>query len=324
MTSRFDEIDLTRVRTLSIQDRKSKVAIEDFGVQPRPGMSVGEMLETIPDILAGRDLRTLIARMEKSIPARREWLVMMGGHVVKTGMAPVFLPMLERGWITGMAMNGSAAVHDVEIALFGKTSEIVEENLADGSFGMVRETADFLNGAASQAQAKGEGFGERLGHALVEAKAPHASKSFLAACAARGVPLTVHVAIGTDIVHQHPSARGDAIGDCTMRDFRIWAARVAALEGGAVWNVGSAVLMPEVFLKALTVARNLGHPVTGFSAVNFDMIRQYRPSVNVVDRPTRGMGWGAHFSGQHELLLPLVCAALLERVSAAFPGGGSS
>jgi hypothetical protein len=158
-----------------------------------------------------------------------------------------------------------------------------------------------------------------LGRDLLEANPPHASKSFLATCAKLGLPTTVHVAIGTDIVHQHPGARGDAIGETTMRDFRILAARVAQLEGGVVWNVGSAVLMPEVFLKALTIARNVGHPVTGFSAVNFDMIRQYRSSTNVVDRPTRGVGWGAHFSGQHELLLPLVCAALFEEMSE--PGG---
>jgi hypothetical protein len=316
MPSRFDELELSRVRTLSIGERKSKVAVEEFGAEPRAGMSVRELLETIPDILAGRELRTLVGRMKRAITERREWLVMMGGHVVKTGMAPIFSPMVERGWITGVAMNGSAAVHDVEIALFGKTSEVVEENLADGSFGMVKETADFLNGAATRARESKEGLGERIGRELLDAKPPHASKSILAMCAARGIPLTVHVAIGTDIVHQHPSAQGDAIGDSSMRDFRIFAARVAGLEGGVVWNVGSAVLMPEVFLKALTVARNLGHRVTGFSAVNFDMIRQYRPAVNVVDRPTRGVGWGAHFSGQHELLLPLVAAALMEGIDA--------
>jgi hypothetical protein len=323
MTGRFDELELSKVRTLSIHDRKSKVRVEEFGAETRPGMSVRELVDTIPDILGGRDLRTLLDRMQTSIEARREWLVMMGGHVIKTGMAPVFLPLVRRGWITGIGMNGSAAVHDVEIALYGRTSEVVEENLADGTFGMVKETSDFLNGAADAAHRAGEGFGERLGRALLEANAPHAAQSFLAACAVQEIPCTVHVAIGTDIVHQHPTARGDAIGECTMRDFRIWAARVAALEGGTVWNVGSAVLMPEVFLKALTVARNLGHSVTGFSAVNFDMIRQYRPSVNVVDRPTRGVGWGTHFSGQHELLLPLVCAALLERLDGG-PEGPSA
>ena len=314
MPSRFEELNLAVVRTLSIHDRKSKVAVEEFGAEPRAGMTVGELLDAVPEILAGRDLRILVDRMEKSLRARREWIVMIGGHVVKTGMAPVFRPAIDSGWITCLAMNGSAAIHDVEIALYGRTSEVVEENLADGSFGMVRETADFLNECALRAKENGEGFGERLGRALLEAKPAHARQSFLAACAERGVPATVHVALGTDIVHQHPNARGDAIGDATLRDFRVLAARVAKLHEGAVWNVGSAVLMPEVFLKALTVARNLGHDVSDFSAVNFDMIRQYRPMVNVVDRPTRAKGWGTHLAGQHEILLPLVMAAILDRV----------
>ena len=315
MPSRFEELNLHGVRTLSIHDRKSKVAVGEFGAEPRSGMTVRDFLDTVPEILGGRDLRILLDRMEKTLRARREWIVMLGGHVVKTGMAPVFRPALDSGWITCLSMNGSAAIHDVEIALYGKTSEVVEENLANGSFGMVRETSDFLNEAACRAQAGGEGFGERLGRDLLAANPPYARQSFLAACAERGVPATVHVALGTDIVHQHPSARGDSIGDATLRDFRVLAARVAKLQEGAVWNVGSAVLMPEVFLKALTVARNLGHEVGNFSAVNFDMIRQYRPMVNVVDRPTRDTGWGAHLSGQHEILLPLVVAAILDRLS---------
>jgi hypothetical protein len=315
MPSRFEELNLHGVRTLSIHDRKSKVAVGEFGTEPRAGMSARALLDTVPDILAGRDLRTLLDRMEKSLRAKREWIVMLGGHVVKTGMAPVFRPAIDSGWITCIAMNGSAAVHDVEIALYGKTSEVVEENLADGSFGMVRETSDFLNESARRAQEMGEGFGERLGRDLLAANPPHARQSFLAACAERGVPATVHVALGTDIVHQHPTARGDSIGDATLRDFRVLAARVSRLQEGAVWNVGSAVLMPEVFLKALTVARNLGHVVGSFSAVNFDMIRQYRPMVNVVDRPTRDAGWGTHFCGQHEILLPFVVGALFDRMS---------
>jgi hypothetical protein len=315
MPSRFEELSLHGVRTLSIHDRKSKVAVEEFGAEPRAGMTVRALLDTFPQILAGRDLRILLDRMEKTLRARREWIVMLGGHVVKTGMAPVFRPALDAGWMTCVSMNGSAAIHDVEIALYGRTSEVVEENLADGSFGMVRETSDFLNEAARRAQAEGEGFGERLGRDLLAASPPYARQSFLAACAERGIPATVHVALGTDIVHQHPTARGDAIGDATLRDFRVLAARVARLQEGAVWNVGSAVLMPEVFLKALTVARNLGHEVGSFSAVNFDMIRQYRPMVNVVERPTRETGWGTHLAGQHEILIPLVVAALLDRMT---------
>lgn len=312
MPSRFDELSLEAVKTLSIQDRKCKVHVSEFGASPHGGMSSSQFLATIPEILGGKDLRRLTTTMVQSLRNRREWIVLMGGHVVKTGMAPIFRPFLERGLVTAVGMNGSAAIHDVEIALFGKTSEIVEENLANGTFGMVRETSDFLNGAADRAAERGEGFGERLGAELIEVRAPHLDQSFLALCSRRGIPATVHVALGTDIVHQHPTARGASIGEVTLRDFKILAARVAALDHGTVWNVGSAVVMPEVFLKALTCARNLGAQVGDFSAVNFDMIRQYRPGVNVVDRPTRGSGWGAHFSGQHELLLPLVAAFLLD------------
>jgi hypothetical protein len=240
---------------------------------------------------------------------------MLGGHVVKTGTAPCFVPMIESRWITCVAMNGSAAVHDVEIALFGRTSEVVEEGLRDGSFGMARETAAFLNDAAARASREVLGFGEALGAALADAKAPHAKASFLAAAFQAGVPATVHVALGTDIVHQHPSADGAAIGEATLRDFRILAARVAALGKGVVSNFGSAVLLPEVFLKALTVARNLHGAIDDFTAVDFDMMRQYRPLTNVVDRPTRGKGWGAHFTGQHEILLPLLAAALANRLA---------
>lgn len=314
MSDRPEELDLSGVETVSIHDRVRKVSVEDFGAAPRPGMTLAEFVDSLPDILSGRDFRTLLDRLEKAVRGGREWLLLMGGHVIKTGVAPGLIPMIERGWISGLAMNGSAAVHDVEIACFGKTSEVVEDNLEDGSFGMARETAEFLNGAAARAAAEKRGFGETLGRTLEEAGAPHLGTSLLHAATAAGAPVTVHVAMGTDIVHQHPSARGDAIGDASLRDFRILAARIARLEGGVVLNAGSAVLLPEVFLKALTVARNLGHRVEDFAAVNFDMIRHYRPLSNVVSRPTRPNGWGAHFTGQHEILLPLLSAALTDRL----------
>ncbi|NNE43711.1 MAG: hypothetical protein HKN12_05865 [Gemmatimonadetes bacterium] len=219
-------------------------------------------------------------------------------------------------------MNGSAAIHDVEVARNGRTSEIVEEGLKDGTFGMARETAEFLNTAADRAAGAETGLGETLGTMLLEEGAPHASVSLLASAAAAGVPATVHVALGTDIVHQHPGAHGEAIGASSLRDFRILAARVAALEGGTVLNVGSAVLMPEVFLKALTVARNLGHGVDGFTAANFDMLRHYRPVTNVVRRPTAGRGWGVDLAGHHEILIPLLTAVLADRLDVAQGGGG--
>jgi hypothetical protein len=314
MPSRHEELDLHGIKTVSIESRESKVSLDDFADPVRPGMSVAALVDALPDLLAGRDLRELLRRLADVIRGDREWIVMMGGHVVKTGMAPVLVPMVRDRWISCVAMNGSAAIHDVEIALFGKTSEVVEDNLADGSFGMAKETAAFLNEAADRARRDEEGFGETLGRALVDAAAPHRAHSFLATGVEAGVPVTVHVAIGTDIVHQHPSASGAAIGDSSLRDFRIFGARVQKLAGGAVLNLGSAVLMPEVFLKALTVARNLGHAVHDFTAVDFDMIRHYRPLANVVTRPTSGQGWGTHISGHHEILIPLLAAALAERL----------
>ena len=322
MPSRFEELRPDGVRTLSIRDRKSKVDVSEFARPVGPGAGVAELIDGLPRILAAQELRTLLDRLESAVRKEREWILLLGGHVVKTGIAPCLIPFIRRRWITCVAMNGSAAIHDAEIARFGRTSEVVEENLADGSFGMARETADFLNGSADEARERNEGFGERLGRRLLDEAAPHAEASLLAACADAGVPCTVHVALGTDIVHQHPSAHGDSIGDASLRDFRILSARIAALEGGVVLNLGSAVLMPEVFLKALTVARNLGHRVDDFAAANFDMIRHYRPITNVVRRPTSGQGWGADFAGHHEILLPLLSAALEARLGAsAGPSG---
>lgn len=324
MTSRYEELSLAGVRTVSVRDRKSKVEVGEFARAARPGMTVSELVDSLPDILAGREFRGILARFEEVVRARKEWILLMGGHVVKTGVTPCLVPMIERRWITAVAMNGSAAIHDVEIALFGRTSEVVEENLADGSFGMAKETADFVNGAADLARERGEGLGEALGDRLRAGRAPHAAASLLATASAAGVPATVHVALGTDIVHQHPSASGAAIGDASLRDFRILAARVAELAQGAVWNLGSAVVMPEVFLKALTVARNLGRAVDDFTAVNFDMLRHYRPLVNVVRRPTAGRGWGADLAGHHEILVPLLGAALEERLAPRNRPGASA
>ncbi|MEZ5065212.1 MAG: hypothetical protein R3B81_10790 [bacterium] len=314
MSERHEELSLEGVRTLPFAERKSKVDVSEFGRPPRAGMTVGELVAGLPDILGAKDLVALLDRLERSIRAGREVVILLGGHVIKTGVTPVLTPMIRRGWITAVGMNGSAAIHDVEIARFGRTSEVVEENLADGSFGMARETAAFLNESADIARTEGAGFGETLGARLVAETAPHADVSLLAAAAEAGIPATVHVALGTDIVHQHPGASGASIGDASLRDFRILAARVAALEGGVVLNVGSAVLMPEVFLKALTVARNLGHRVGAFTAVNLDMNRHYRPLTNVVSRPTAQGGFGAHLAGHHEILVPLLGAALADRL----------
>jgi hypothetical protein len=240
-------------------------------------------------------------------------VVMCGGHVIKVGVSPCLVSLLAHGLVTHVAMNGAAAIHDVEIARIGRTSEDVEANLHQGTFGMVDETGEFMNGAMAEGARRGEGLGECWGRAVEEERAPHRDVSLLAAAWRAGVPATVHVAIGTDTIHHHPRCDGAALGETTLRDFRIFAATLAEARGAVVLNFGSAVLMPEVFLKALSVARNLGADLSDLTTVNFDQIQHYRPRVNVVERPTRGAGGhGYAITGHHEILLPLFAAAVLD------------
>jgi len=238
----------------------------------------------------------------------------MGAHPIKVGLSPLIIDLVERGVLGAVAMNGAGIVHDFELALAGQTSEEVAEHLADGSFGMAEETGRFLNGAARDGAAAGIGLGEAVGRRILAEGLPHASLSILAACARRNAPVTVHVAIGTDIVHMHPSADGAAIGETSLRDFRILAQRVGKLHGGAFVNLGSAVVIPEVFLKALSLARNVGHEVTDLFTLDMDFNRHYRPLTNVVSRPTQQGGRGMHLTGHHEVMFPLLCAALREEL----------
>ena len=236
---------------------------------------------------------------------------MMGAHLIKVGLSPILIDLMERGIVAAVAMNGAGIVHDCELALWGITSENVAENIKDGSFGMAKETADFINGAIKKGMVSKTGLGEILGVELLDAEAPNKPLSLLARGYELGVPVTVHVGMGTDIIHQHPSADGAAIGELSLRDFRIFTSQVSQLgEGGVILNVGSAVLLPEVFVKALNLARNLGHRVVNFTAANFDMYRHYRPQVNVLGRPLRGGGKGFDFSGHHEIMIPLLAAAV--------------
>lgn len=275
----------------------------------KPGRTVDHFLSSLPDVLKARDLKALAEDIARARRRGRPVVLMMGAHPIKCGLSPVLIDMMERGLVTCLAMNGAGAIHDFEMAMWGRTSEDVAQGLNDGSFGMARETADFLNGAVVQGDARGLGFGESLGLFLTEAKAKHRGLSLLAACCRLKIPVTVHVAIGTDIVHQHPSFDGGAAGRASHRDFRILARQVGQLSGGVVINLGSTVILPEVFLKALTVARNLGERVKGFTAANFDMVQHYRPNVNVVQRPTAGGGRGYSFTGHHEIMVPLLAAA---------------
>jgi hypothetical protein len=269
----------------------------------------------LPDQLLGRDFPELIHRLAAVHRAHRPLIVGMGAHVIKVGLNPLLIDLMERSVITGLAMNGACIIHDAEIAMAGFTSEEVGNVLGDGAFGAARETGEFLNGSINTGASQGLGLGAAVGAALLSNNFPHNNKSLLATASRLGIPVTVFVAMGTDIIHIHPSASGAAIGASSHLDFRIFCAQIADLQGGAYLNIGSAVLLPEVFLKALTVVRNLGHRVDDFTTANFDFMKQYRPLTNVVNRPTAGGGKGYHITGHHELMIPLLAAALLDELA---------
>jgi hypothetical protein len=314
--SRYREADLGRLRVGSVTERPTRVRVEDYA-RPVPALAARELIASLPDQLAARDLRDLVARVVAAHRSRRPVVVMCGGHVVKVGVPPCLIELMARGVVTHLAMNGAAAIHDVEIARIGRTSEDVEAHLHAGTFGMVDETGDFMNAAASEGHRRGEGLGETWGRALAEARAPHLAVSLLGRAWELGIPATVHVAIGTDTIHHHPSCDGAALGAGSLRDFRIFAATLAEARGGVVLNFGSAVILPEVFLKALAVARNLGADLSDLTAANFDQIQHYRPRLNVVERPTRGEGSrGFSLTGHHEVMVPLFVGGILAELDA--------
>lgn len=309
------EADVARLRTVPFAGRQNKVDPSLLADVPGPDPSFRDFLKSLPDVLAARDLRAIIAHVAASAQARKGVVLLLGGHVVKVGLGPLVVRWLQRGIVSHVALNGAAAIHDFELAAFGGTSEDVEAGLADGTFGMVEETGAEMNAATSAALADGHGLGEGLAEALARrTRLPGATASILLGCRQHGVPVTVHTTIGAEITHQHPSADGAALGATSLRDFRRLAGSLPALDsGGAVLNWGSAVVLPEVFLKALAVARNLGGgSPTRFLAADFDMIRQYRPRMNVVERPTRAGGVGYQVTGHHELLLPLLVWGVLD------------
>jgi hypothetical protein len=311
-TRMFPQLDFSDIRTQSVKQRGSKVALSDCAVPFDGRGSFMDFLASLPNILKAAELKEFAAAILRGRREGGECILLMGAHVIKTGLAPLVIDLMERGIVTHVAMNSAGAIHDSEAALFGVTSEDVAANLHDGSFGMWHETGDFINGVLKQAYASQPcGFAEALGRALLERNAPYSACSIMAAGVRLNVPVSVHAAIGTDIVHQQPSMDGAVTGEMSFRDFRVLAHTVTRLdEHASVLNVGSAVILPEVFLKSLTVARNLGHAARGFSAANFDMIQHYRPNLNVVQRPTLGAGRGYSFTGHHELMLPLLAAML--------------
>jgi hypothetical protein len=306
-------LDLARVKTYPLAGRKSKVRLKDFARPHARGGSAARLIASLPRILAGETLRSLAAEVRRARSKRKPIVWGLGAHVIKVGLSPVLIDLMERGFVTGLALNGAGIVHDFELAVAGQTSEDVAESLESGAFGMARETGEELNRAIVAGEREGLGLGAAVGRHLATRRARYAEVSLLAAAWRLGLPATVHVALGTDIIHMHPACDPGAVGRATHLDFRILAGEVARLGGGGVYlNVGSAVLLPEVFLKAVTLARNLGHELTDFATANLDFIQSYRPSTNVVERATRGVGRGYSLTGHHEILVPLIAAALIE------------
>ncbi|MDH3359471.1 MAG: hypothetical protein OEL55_01245 [Desulfobulbaceae bacterium] len=313
--SKQQPLDFTALKTYSIHDRFSKVTVDNFAKPVQAGVTVAGLLASLPDQLLGIDFPELVGRLAACHKNNRPIMIGMGAHVIKVGLNPILIDLMERGIITSIALNGAGIVHDTEVAMAGRTSEEVGDVLGSGAFGAAKETGEVVNEAINLGAKKGLGMGEALGDYLIQQDFPHNNVSLLASARRLNVPVTVHVAVGTDIVHIHPAADGAAIGQTSHQDFKLFSALVADLEGGAYLNIGSAVLLPEVFLKALTVARNLGHTVNNFTTANFDFIRHYRPITNVVNRPTAGGGKGYNITGHHELMIPLLAAALLDRLA---------
>jgi hypothetical protein len=315
--AKFKRADLSKIKTISIKDRYSKVSPKDFA-KPFDGAhdTFAHFVESLPNILMAAELRTLVEDVVRSRAEGKPVILMMGAHVVKVGLTPVLIDLLQRKVITAVAMNSAAAIHDVETAMWGQTSEDVAANMMDGRFGMARETGELINGVLVDAYRNSDmGYGEALGKKLVELNAPNAAVSLLASCYRHSIPITVHAAIGTDIIHQQPTMDGAATGELTFRDFLTLCELCKELvNGGVVLNIGSAVIMPEVFLKALTVARNLGAPARGFTTAVFDMNTHYRPTMNVKLRPTQDGGRGLYFTGHHEIMVPLLAAMIKARL----------
>jgi hypothetical protein len=304
------EIDLQRVQAGSIRDRHSKVHLDDFARVVKSQEWFARLDEALPRILAGNDFRQVVNDILTAFRRQRPVILLLGAHVIKCGLSALIVDLMRRGVVSAVALNGAGAIHDVEIAMWGRTSEDVAAGLQDGSFGMTAETAELINSALAKA-GQGEGFGTGLGRQLNGMDPPHGDHSLLVSGARLDIPVTVHVALGTDVIHQHPSTDGAIIGELSYRDFKILSEHISRIgDGGVVINVGSAVILPEVFLKCLSVARNLHGEIKGYTTVNMDMIKHYRPTMNIVQRPARTGGRGYQLFGHHEIMLPLLTAAV--------------
>jgi hypothetical protein len=311
----YEEFDLTGVQTYPLSSRPSKARIEQFASPCRIGASIGSLIESLPNLLAGADFRAIVHAIVDARQGGRGIVWGLGAHVIKTGLGPILIELMERGFVSAIATNGATVIHDFEVALAGATSENVDDSLGPGRFGMADETGRLLNRTIAEGVGQGLGIGQAVSRFLHEAHPPFAQASVLAAAARLAIPVTVHVAIGTDIIHMHPAASGSALGEGSLRDFRYFVANVARLDGGVYLNCGSTVVLPEVFLKAVALARNRGVALADLTTVDLDFVRHYRPQTNVVVRPTAGTGHGYSLVGHHEIMIPLLAAAVIEAAS---------
>ncbi|MDP9322842.1 MAG: deoxyhypusine synthase family protein [Acidobacteriota bacterium] len=308
----YEDYDLSGVRTYPLASRTSKANAADFAKPYRAGGGMASLLASFPAILAAADFKAVVAAIRSARTGDRGIIWGFGAHVIKTGLGPILIDLMERGFVSALATNGAGIIHDFELALSGGTSEDVDEALGPGRFGMAEETGELLNAAINDGVKSGLGLGQAVGRRLREMKPAHEALSVVAAAARLQIPVTVHVAIGTDIIHMHPRASGAALGEGSLRDFRYFVSNVARLKGGVYLNCGSAVVLPEVFLKAVAIARNQGASLDQLTTVNMDFTRLYRPQTNVVSRPVAGVGKGYSLVGHHEIMIPLLAAALVE------------
>jgi hypothetical protein len=308
----YDDFDLSGVRTYPLGSRKSKAKAEDFARPFAPGGGIEALLASMPSILAASDFKGVVEAIRAAHRSGRGIVWGIGAHVLKTGLSPVLIDLMQRGFVSALATNGAGIIHDFEVALSGATSEDVDEALGPGRFGMAEETGHLLNRAINEGVGQGLGLGQSVARYLQTTNPPYAHVSVTAAAARLHIPITVHVGMGTDIIHMHPDASGSAIGEGSLRDFRYFVSNVARLEHGVYLNCGSAVMLPEVFLKAVALARNQGRSLDGLTTVNLDFMRMYRPQTNVVSRPVAGIGKGYSLVGHHEIMIPLLAAALID------------
>lgn len=311
---RIKPTSIKSVKTYSIKERKSKVSLSNFAAPHTKTDTFKTFVEKLPGVLAVNDFRAVVKAVVKSRKNNRPVILGMGAHPIKVGLSPIIIDLMQKGIITAVAANGACIIHDFELSFIGYTSEDVEKELCRGTFGMARETGRYLNKSIKAGVRKGYGIGRSVGEMIYRSNVRFKEKSIFASAYKLDIPSTVHVAIGTDIIHMHPEADGSAIGEGSFKDFKLFTSVVSDLDGGVYINLGSAVIMPEVFLKALTVARNLGNKVENITTVNMDFIQHYRPTENVLRRPTKVKGSAYALTGHHEIMFPLLAAAIIEEI----------